>query len=112
MQVMKIRTPFSNQLLTNPDGKREIGHAAAMQVPDLALTNVEEHHAAAVGFHIHCGPGSNSLRIRQTIDSVGIVTIMPLCSTAIQTMPGGFEPKWGESHGESKSSQNPESKRK
>jgi len=48
------------------------------------------------------GQEAISLRIRQTIDSVGIVTIMPLCSTAIQTMPGGFEPKWGESHGESK----------
>ena len=71
MEVVQVCPACGNQLFTNPDGERQIGHPVPVQMTDLSLPDLEEDHPTSMRFdgdprpRGHCTPNLNGNRLRQ-----------------------------------------------
>ena len=55
--VMQVCSACSNQFFTNPNGKREIRESVAVQMPDLAMSHMEEDQPSNMRRDSNSGPG-------------------------------------------------------
>ena len=61
VQVVQVYLPRGNELFTNANGKRQIGQAIPVQVPDLPSPDVKKDHPATMRFRGDSWPGSDFL---------------------------------------------------
>src|SRR5215831_3532511 len=63
--VMQVCSACSNQFFTDPNGKREIRESVAVQMPDLAMSHMEEDQASNMRRDSNSGPrGYFTLNLR------------------------------------------------